>query len=137
MLQLVLKTSYASSQAVTNTGPSIIGGDLGCYPTPMTPPQPAGASVTGINYGASSVAASAQADAATAYASLLALAQTSTSIAPVMDSTRRFPGVYRCIPYCNIGGGVLTLDAQGVSDSYCKTPIVCNMNSMCNISISS
>ena len=72
--------------------------------------------MTGINYGASSVTATAQHDAAAAYASLVSIAAaSSTPIAPVMDSTRRFPGVYTCIPYCNLGGGVLTLDAQGVS----------------------
>ena len=72
--------------------------------------------MTGINYGASSVSATAQADALAAYNSLVLLAaSSSTPIAPVMDSTRRFPGVYTCIPYCNLGGGVLTLDAQGVS----------------------
>ena len=91
-------------------------GNLGCYPTPETPPQPAGATVIGINYGASSVSASAQTAALATYYSLVARAAvSSTPIAPVMDSTRRFPGVYTCIPYCNLGGGVLTLDAQGVS----------------------
>jgi len=73
-------------------------------------------SVTGINYGASSISSAAQNDAAAAYRSLVQLAAaSSTPIAPVMDSTRRYPGVYTCIPYCNLGGGVLTLDAQGVS----------------------
>jgi len=86
----------------------------------MTPPQPAGAfRLTGINYGDSSTTARAQADASTVYASLVARAATSSmQIAPVMDSTRRFPGVYTCIPYCNLGGGVLTLDAQGDSSAY-------------------
>ena len=80
----------------------------------MTPPQPAGATLTGINYGATSVTAAALADASTVYFSLVARAlSSSTPIAPVMDSTTRFPGVYTCIPYCNLGGGVLTLDAQG------------------------
>ena len=73
-------------------------------------------SVTGINYGASSISSAAQNDAAAAYRSLVLLAAaSSTPIAPVMDSTRRYPGVYTCIPYCNLGGGVLKLDAQGVS----------------------
>jgi len=72
--------------------------------------------VTGINYGATSVSSTAQSDAATAYAHLVSLASaSSTPIASVMDGTRRFPGVYKCITYCNIAGGVLTLDAQGVS----------------------
>jgi len=73
-------------------------------------------SVTGLNYGASSISSAAQNDAAAAYRSLVQLAAaSSTPIAPVMDSTRRYPGVYTCVPYCNLGGGVLTLDAQGVS----------------------
>ena len=72
--------------------------------------------MTGINYGASSDSSAAHSDAATAYANLISRAATSsTKIAAVMDGTRRYPGVYTCIPNCNLGGGVLTLDAQGVS----------------------
>ena len=78
--------------------------------------RPSECSLTGINYGASNVSSAAQSDAAAAHAHLTSLAAaSSTKIAPVMDGTRRYPGVYTCIPYCNLGGGVLTLDAQGVS----------------------
>ena len=99
----------------------------------MTPPQPAGAGLTGVNYGASSVTANAVTDASAAYASLVArAAASSTPIAPVMDSTRRFPGVYKCIPYCNLGGGVLTLGGcrravvAAVSvQRVCVTPLGC------------
>lgn len=72
--------------------------------------------VTGINYGATSSSATAQSDAAAAYAHLVSRAAASSiPISSVMDGTRRYPGVYTCIPNCNLNGGVLTLDAQGVS----------------------
>ena len=73
--------------------------------------------LTGTNYGSSAVTAGAQADAMAVYQSLTSILSP-LDIAPVMDSTRRFPGVYKCIPYCNLGGGVLTLDALGDPSAY-------------------
>jgi hypothetical protein len=79
-------------------GPSTVVGNLGCYPNDMTPPSPAGLTLIGINYGSTSTSSDAQTDAATVYASLVARASvSSTPIAAVMDSTRRFPGVYTCM----------------------------------------
>jgi len=93
-------------------GPSTLVGDIGCYPTPMSPPQPAGASITGVNYGASSSTSGAVAGASAAYSDIVSrAAASSTSIAPVMDSTRRFPGIYTCMKYCKLSSSVLTLGA--------------------------
>ena len=36
-----------AASGITNTGPSFMVGDIGSYPTPMTPPQPAGAMCVG------------------------------------------------------------------------------------------
>jgi len=103
---------------VTNTGPSLITGDLGVAPGsaivgffPSTPGGPG--TVIGTQHAADAVALQAQADAATAYTALSGQACDFTHplIANIGGSTLA-PGVH-CFPSSAAITGILTLDAAG------------------------
>ncbi len=94
---------------VTNTGPSVINGDLGVSPGTAVTGFPPGL-VNGVTHAADAVAAQAQADLVTAYDDAAGRASTATVTADLASQTL-VPGVYT-------GGalalnGTLTLDAQG------------------------
>ncbi len=100
---------------VTNTGPTIINGDLGLSP---------GSSVTGFPPGqlngtqdvADAVAAEAKADLATAYDD--AASRTTTATVPVeLGGTTKDAGVYDSAAGTFGITGTLTLDAQGDPDA--------------------
>jgi hypothetical protein len=94
---------------VTNTGPSVINGDLGVSPGSAVTGLPPGV-VNGAIYQSDAVAGGAQADVTTAYDG--AAGRTPATAVPVeLGGTTLAPGVYS-------GGtlgltGTLTLDAQG------------------------
>ncbi len=103
---------------VTNTGPTIVTGDLGVSPGsaivgffPDTLLGPG--TVVGTQHAADAVALQAQADAATAYTALAGQACDFTLplIADIGGSTLA-PGVY-CFPSSAAITGILTLDAAG------------------------
>ncbi len=103
---------------VTNTGPTILKGDLGVSPGPsctgfLSPCTGGPGTVTGTIHVADSVATQAKADAANAY--MFAVAQACTiTFPPITDigGTTLTPGVY-CFPSSAGVTGTLTLDAQG------------------------
>lgn len=103
---------------VTNTGPTLVTGDLGVSPGsaivgffPSTPGGPG--TVVGTQHAADAVAAQAQADAATAYTALAGQACDFTHplIADIGGQTLA-PGVH-CFPSSAAITGILTLDAGG------------------------
>lgn len=94
---------------VSNTGPSMINGDLGVSPGTAVTGFPPGL-VNGVTHSADAVVAKAQADLVTAYDDAAGRASTATVSADLASQTL-VPGVYT-------GGalalnGTLTLDAQG------------------------
>jgi Ice-binding-like len=105
-------TSFAvlAGSAVTNTGNSVISGDLGVSPGAAVTGFPPGLVNNGTQHKADTVAAQAQSDLTTAYVN--AAGRTPVTAVPVELAGRRLkPGVYS-------GGtlgltGTLTLDAAG------------------------
>jgi hypothetical protein len=102
-------------QSVTNTGPSVINGDLGVSPGTSLTGVPPGV-VNGTVHAADAVAAQAQADLTTAY-------DATAGQAPDLDLTGQdlggqtlAPGVYNFDTSSQLTG-TLTLDAEGVADS--------------------
>jgi hypothetical protein len=106
-----------ANQAITNTGPSVVGGDLGISPnnassvtgfTFSTPPGPG--QVLGTPHFADALALGAQNDVTTAYNNLAGQACGTTISADLGGSTLP-PGVY-CSGSTMGLTGTLTLDAQ-------------------------
>ena len=99
---------------VTNTGPSVISGDLGVSPGTAVVGFPPGTVNDGVIHAADAVALQAQADVVTAYDDAAGRATTATISADLGGQTL-VSGVYT-------GGalgltGTLTLDAQGDPDA--------------------
>jgi hypothetical protein len=100
-----------AGSTVTNTGPTIISGDLGLSPGTSVTGFPPG-QVNGTIHAADSVALQAQTDLTAAYNN--AAARPVTATVPVeLGGTTKSPGVYNS-PAGTFGiTGTLTLDAQG------------------------
>lgn len=99
-------------QTVTNTGPTILNGDLGVFPGSAITGFPPGI-VTGAIHAADAVAQSAQADTTTAYNNLAGQACTTTFGVPTdLAGMTLVPGVY-CFASSASLSGTLTLDGQG------------------------
>jgi hypothetical protein len=96
---------------VTNTGPSVISGDLGVSPGTAVTGFPPGTVTAGTIHAADSVAAQAEADLATAYNDAAGRSSTATISADLAGSTLA-PGVYTSASSLGLSGA-LTLDAQG------------------------
>jgi hypothetical protein len=95
---------------VTNTGPSVISGDLGVSPGTSVTGFPPGTVNNGTIHAADGVAAQAQSDATTAYNN--AAGQTPfTSVTADLSGQTLVPGVYRS-PTLGLTGTV-TLNGQG------------------------
>jgi len=102
-------------QAVTNTGPSVINGDLGVTPGNAISGFPPGIINGGLHY-TDGVAAGAQADLVTAYDSVGPLAPTQTGLT-ALDGMTLIGGVYDGGALGLGVGGTVTLDAQGDDSS--------------------
>ncbi|MDT7545791.1 MAG: hypothetical protein QOE99_1901 [Actinomycetota bacterium] len=105
-------TSFAvlGGSTVTNTGPSVISGDLGVSPGTSVTGFPPGTVNNGTIHAADGVAAQAQSDATTAYNN--AAGQTPfTSVTADLGGQTLVPGVYRA-PTLGLTGTV-TLNGQG------------------------
>jgi hypothetical protein len=102
------------AQAVTNTGLSVINGNLGIYPNGLTsitgfPPG----IVNGTVYAADGVAQQAQADALTAYNYIAGLAPTHTPLGMELGGLTLTPGVYDFSSASVLLDGTLTLKGSG------------------------
>ena len=99
-----------AGSAVTNTGPTVINGDLGLSPGTAVTGFPPG-TVNGSQHVTDAVAAQAQTDLTTAYNNAAGQAPTGT-VSADLGGQRLAPGVYRSASSLGLTGA-LTLDAQG------------------------
>lgn len=98
---------------VTNTGPTVVTGDLGVSPGSAVTGFPPGIVVGGSIHAADAFAAQAQIDATNAYNNLAAQACTTTFGVPTdLGGMILLPGVY-CFASSAAVTGTLTLNAQG------------------------
>jgi len=113
-------------------GPSVIDGDVGCWPgaaeqisvSARSPPYPTfhatslvvlqGAALSGVDWGSSPTANAAHADTMTLYASLVS--RVGTPIGSALGGLALSSGVYTSPTYMVLGAQ-LTLDAQGDSNA--------------------
>src|ERR1700733_6221624 len=98
-------------QSVTNTGPSVINGDLGVSPGTSVTGFPPG-TVNGAIHSADAVAGGAQSDLTTAYNDAAGRSPTANISAAIGAGQTLTPGVYKAASPLHVGGS-LTLDAQG------------------------
>jgi hypothetical protein len=101
--------------AVTNTGPSVISGDLGVSPGTAVTGFPPGTVNAGTVHAADAVALQAQHDLATAYIDAAGRSSTATIAADLAGRTLT-PGVYTSASSLGLSGA-LTLDARGDSNA--------------------
>lgn len=101
--------------AVTNTGPSVVIGDLGVWPSNALTGFPPGI-VNGNFYIGDAVAQAAQADGLTAYNALAGMAPTQDLTGVNLGGLTLTPGVYFFSSSAFLTG-TLTLDAQGDPDA--------------------
>src|SRR3984957_6556962 len=109
-------TSYAvlAGSAVTNTGPSVISGDLGVSPQPAVPGfggAPNGTVINGTIHSADASAASAQLALTTAYNDAAGRAVTASVPGFIHGASTLGPGVYNATSSLDVGG-TLTLDGD-------------------------
>jgi hypothetical protein len=100
-----------AGSAVTNTGPSVISGDLGVSPGTAVTGFPPGTVNAGTIHAADAVASQAKADLVTAYDDAAGRSSTATISADLAGSTLT-PGVYTSASSLGLSGD-LTLDARG------------------------
>jgi Ice-binding-like len=100
-----------AGSGVTNTGTSLLTGDLGTHPTPAVTGFPPGI-VTGTIHAANATAAQAKVDLVGQYNALTAAACTSNLTGQNLGNRTLTPGVY-CYDTSAQLTGTLTLDAQG------------------------
>ncbi|MCU1384293.1 MAG: hypothetical protein JWL71_2990 [Acidobacteria bacterium] len=106
--------SYAvlGGSTVTNTGPSVIGGDLGLSPGTAVTGFPPGVVVGGAIHAADAAALSAQSSLTTAYNSAAGQPCTQDLTGQDLGGKTLTPGVY-CFSTSGALTGTLTLNAQG------------------------
>ena len=107
-------SSYAvlAGSTVTNTGPSVISGNIGVSPGTAVTGFPPGTVNSGTIHAADAAAADAQADLTTAYNDAAGRVK-SASIGGFIGAGQTLaPGVYNATSSLDVGGS-LTLDAQG------------------------
>lgn len=109
----VLAAEFAilAGTTVTNTGPTVIDGDLGLSPGTSVTGFPPGI-VNGTQHITDSAAAQAQLDLTADYLALEGLAG-ATSVAGNLGGQTLIPGIYKSTSFLEISSGELTLDGQG------------------------
>jgi hypothetical protein len=103
-----------AGSGITNTGPTVIVGDIGTYPT-TTIVGAAGMTVTGTNHGGDAVTQNAKSDLTTAYIAAAGEIPTLPIVADLGGTTLN-TGVYNSGSSIGLTG-TLTLDAQGDPDA--------------------
>ncbi|HEV7763051.1 MAG TPA: ice-binding family protein [Acidimicrobiales bacterium] len=98
-------------QSVTNTGPSVISGDVGVSPGTSITGFPAGIVINGVFHATDAVAGQAQSDLTTAYNDAAGRA-TTAALPPDAGGLTLVSGVYTASSTLGLTG-TLTLDAQG------------------------
>ena len=101
---------------VTNTGPSVISGDLGVSPGTAVTGFPPGIVTNGTIHRADGVAEGAQSDLTTAYNDAAGRSPTANVPAFIGAGQTLVPGVYKASSSLEVGGA-LTLDAGGDPDA--------------------
>jgi hypothetical protein len=106
-------TSFAvlAGTTVTNTGPSIISGDLGVSPGTAITGFPPGVVINGSQHAADALAGQAQADLTTAYNDAAGRTP-ATAVTSDLGGQTLVAGVYQAASAMSLTG-TLTLDAQG------------------------
>jgi type VI secretion system secreted protein VgrG len=102
----------AGTPNVTNTGNSVISGDLGVSPAASVTGFPPGRVINGTIHRADAVAAQAKSDLTTAYNDAAGRALTASVPAFIGAGETLAPGVYKASSSLDVGGS-LTLDAGG------------------------
>ncbi|KAK4984005.1 hypothetical protein LTR50_006876 [Elasticomyces elasticus] len=105
-----------AASAITNTGLTVVGGQLGIYPNGVTSITGFPPGISGTVHGADAVAKQAQADATTAYNAAMTLASTKALTGQDLGGMVLPPGVYTFSSSAGLTG-ILTLDAQGNSNA--------------------
>jgi len=104
------------ASAVTNTGNTVVTGNLGLYPGTSVTGFPPGV-VSGTQDVANAAAQTAQTAAQAAYTSLSALSGSATAINAILDGQTLNPGVYKessgTFNLATSSAGTLTLDGAG------------------------
>ncbi len=103
--------SVLGGSTVTNTGPTIVNGDLGLSPGTSVTGFPPGI-VNGAQHITDAVAAQAQADLATAYNAASGQSTGVTMVSGDLGGQTLIPGLYKSASSLGLTG-TLTLDAQG------------------------
>ena len=104
------------ASAVTNTGPTVLSGNLGVYPGSSITGFPPGSVNNGSIYDGTATAMTAQADALTGYNSLAGLAPTQTLTGEDLGGMTLTPGVYFFASSAQLTGP-LTLDFEGLNNA--------------------
>jgi hypothetical protein len=102
------------ASTVTNTGPSVINGDLGLYPGTSITGFPPGV-VNGVIHDTDGVAMGAQADALTAYNVLAGLSPNQNLTGMDLGGLTLLPGTYKFNSSALLTG-MLTLNFEGLSN---------------------
>jgi type VI secretion system secreted protein VgrG len=104
------------ASTVTNTGPTVLSGNLGVYPGTAITGFPPGIVINGSTYAGTATAMTAQADALNGYTYLAGLAPTQVLTGQDLGGLVLAPGVYFFASSAQLTGP-LTLDFGGVNDA--------------------
>ncbi|PON20294.1 hypothetical protein TGAM01_v210845 [Trichoderma gamsii] len=115
-LGTALSFAVLGGSAVTNTGPSIISGNVGVYPGSAISGFPPGIVVNGVIHMTDAVAAQAQADVTTAYNVAAGLPPNTDLTGQDLGGMTLVAGVYSFSTSAQLTGA-LVLDGQGDSSS--------------------
>ncbi len=104
--------SVLAATTITNTGLTVVAGQLGVFPNGLTSITGFPPGISGDKHGADAAAQQAKADATTAYNQAVGLASTQALTGQDLGGMTLAPGVYTFTSSAQLTG-ILTLDAQG------------------------